>query len=135
MCEQCMTDAVLWSQVLPGWTLMRAREDSSNTKAGQYGLLRSNNPDVVWSSPPEIEPTEDVDGCDTWGTWALSARDFEALLRLRPEVGWSLVEAARGAGYDQQAHGSLAFWLWDHLAKCMKKGWPKHHGTGEEVRT
>jgi hypothetical protein len=112
---------------------MRAHQDGNMMSAGQYGLLRSNDPDVVWSGSPEIEPPEDEH--DQWLKWAVGPRAFESTLILRPEVGWDLVEAATRCGYDRGEHGSLAYWLWDHMAKRMKQGWPRHHGTGEEIRT
>ena len=130
MCEQCDTDCVMWRDVLPGWALIRARRDGRLMVAGQYGLLRSNDPDFVWDGAPQIEPPDD----GLFGEWSIGVRGFDSVLRLRPEVGWDLVEAATRCGYYRHSHGSLAYWLWDHMAKRMKQGWPVHHGTGEEIK-
>lgn len=132
MCEQCVTSCVVWRDVLPGWTLMRAQKDGNIMEAGQYGLLRCNDPDAVWTGAPQIEPPEGRPS--EWGDYVDGIGEFKEALVLRPEVGWELTKAAMERGYSSDEHGLLSFWLWDHLAKCMKQSWPRHHGTNEEVR-
>lgn len=131
MCEQCATDSLIWSQVLTGWSLMWAQKDGRHMSKRQFGLVRLNDPDVIWSGPPQIEPCEDED--NQWSKWAIEAREFGAALELPPEIGWALTEACRQAGFKPSEHGILHYWLWDHLAKEMKRRWPTNN-EGVEVQ-
>ena len=122
-----MTDATMWPDVLPGWFLIRAEKDGGIMKSGQYGLGRCNDPDIVWTGPPQIDPPEDED--NQWSRWATDARAcLTPAMRVHPMVGWRLVEAAKAAGYSLEEHGDLDLWLWDHLGKHMKRNEGVFHG-------
>lgn len=60
MCEQCLAETSMYVlgdnknyHVLPGYILVRATKNGRQMIAGNWGLVRSNDPDFVW----EITPT------------------------------------------------------------------------------
>ena len=50
---QCCTKSALYGteddcEVLPGWYLVRATVSNDGWNAGEWGLVRSNDPDFIW---------------------------------------------------------------------------------------
>lgn len=66
MCLQCMTEAEIFANslsdvhILPGYALMRATKDDypddPGWKKGEYGLVRMNDPDIVFDIKPMKKP-------------------------------------------------------------------------------
>ena len=70
MCLQCSTKAqVVLEEVIPGYTLMAATNDVPKWRKSQYGLVKRDGPDFVWSGEPILDLTdgmtdEQVDALD-----------------------------------------------------------------------
>lgn len=137
MCEQCLTDCILWSDVLPGWSLIQARHDGSEMKKGQWGLLQCNDPDFIWSGRPNEDPFAHwsewrVDNSlpeewATFETWVDQISKFEKeLLKARSiDSFFRLGHSARKAGFKDDQ--SFASWLLARLGKHIRKHQPTHH--------
>lgn len=135
MCEQCCTDAISFHNVLEGWTMIQARRDSGHMmKAKQFGLLRCNDPDIVWDECPEPDPTDGIpdeevtdEQHDLWNKWMKKVQTFHTNLKMEPSVAHELVEAAIKAGYKKDESGYFSMWLFNHLGKIVKTKQPAHH--------
>lgn len=61
MCLQCLVAPYYFGEVLPGWILIRARKDDykddpTEMAAGDWGLLRCNDPEIIWNVMPMLAP-------------------------------------------------------------------------------
>ena len=131
MCEQCCTNAVLWDEIVPGWALMLARRDGTEMKAGQWGLVRCNDPDVIFSQTPMTDPfagmTDEEIDCTVLGSELFEAANefdsgfakFSVALKFDPWVGHELIKAGISAGFDRERDGSFAFWLFHRLGQRL----------------
>lgn len=134
MCEQCAAKTLSWA-CLPGWALVFARIDGNMLKAGQWGLLRCNDPDVIFNTRPMMDPedSEALPGVKAReiSEWDEQARNFDHELKLSPEAGVALIEAAKQAGYGLMSvsidsDGSRAIeknfseWLFHRLGAVIK---------------
>ena len=98
-------------------------------KKGDWGLVECNDPTFVWTGTPLIDPTMGVDENDinnpAWASpeldlFTATVHDFDEALISSPEVGWRLYNSCVKAGYDQEKHGRLSWWLFDHLGRWLK---------------
>lgn len=122
MCEQCLVNPLMFGEVLPGWYLMRARRKSSMMEVGDWGLVRCNDPDFVWSTSPIPDPTfgltdDQINSLPDGITKEFNLRcdKFEEELYVPAYIGYLLVEAGRKVGYNQEEHGAFAYWLFHYL--------------------
>lgn len=119
MCEQCVTNSVSITTPLDkeGWVLIQATKDGHFMKKGQYGLVRMNDPDFVWTEKPYKEPNENDPALDAW---------FEAVDRFTNEFAsgplesYEIVKACIRLGYKKKIHGSFSHWLFDFLGQSIK---------------
>lgn len=139
MCMQCFTKALVWrKEILPGYKLMLARQDYQGIRRGMYGLVRSNDPDVVWEVEPITDPLAGVDTAELEDNSILWKQDsnfmqavaaFSEWLRIDPaalisgqakglciEVAYNIVDACIRSGYNKEQHGLVASWLLNHIA-------------------
>lgn len=136
MCEQCATEAVLFrinkstgveeDGPLPGYALMQATQDGLMMKAGQFGLVRCNDPDLIWTIRPIADTplTEDA--------YFEGVIVFEEELSIRHSLSWlhiapDLVQAALKVGYDRAKDGSFPHWLFNRLGAWLDTHDPIHH--------
>jgi len=126
MCEQCCAATITWPNVLPGWHLVRARRDGHEMKVRQWGLLRCNNPEFIWSTTPE------KDG-DSFNDLAKDQADhykfIAAFNKFQEEFGGTLSSSkALGDAIKEQdpyQEGSLEYWLFNHLGKFIRENKPE----------
>ncbi len=126
MCLQCLTEAtVVKEAVLPGFTLMQAQADNPLWPKGWYALVESNDPTIVFEGPLLLDPTaglteDDLDWQpalpDGYEEYDAGAQKMEPMLKCDPVTGFRLVQACMQEGFETTAHGSLAYWLLNHLA-------------------
>lgn len=126
MCEQCTASTIRLATPIPGYALLYATQKGDMMKPGDYGLVESNDPTYVFSKPtPDPVTDHDDDNDPGWdeffNTWVPNVEIFEECLKGPPEAGYRLTEACKKAGYDIQNDGRLAFWLFDHLGKCIEQ--------------
>jgi hypothetical protein len=142
-----MTEAIIWKKrVLPGYTLMRAQVDFDVMKKGMYGLVRCDDPDVIWDVEPVIDPLADISDkdvdaldrlSDLWSAHELyneRALEFAEWFRLdyerigskyknwgmHPDVAYDIIDACKQVGYDREKHGYVEFWLLNHIARFIR---------------
>lgn len=124
MCEQCSTDSLDIGEVVPGLSLFQAKKDGRHMKAGDFGLVRSNDPDVTWSFRPEPDPyegmsDEEIDRQDgvAWAAWRDKARAFslECKVQLGMTTAFRIGLLCQAAGYDATKDGRLDFWLFHRV--------------------
>ena len=137
MCEQCVVDALASKdQVIPGYYLIQARRDGNLMKKGQWGLVHCNDPDVVWSARPDIDPSigqeenaDPIPGEITWIDSMASAEEEVENSCAYIMNGWRLIESCRKAGYDPDKNGCRFFaWLFHRLGEYVRENPPIHHG-------
>ena len=130
MCQQCITEAEdVTTNLLPGYTLMRARVGSTEWPAGWFGLVRQNDPDFVFPGPLTVDPfaglsDEEINAradelAPADAVFDAAVRGLQApLATMHAVAGYELVTACQLAGYDIARDGTeIAYWLMHYLAK------------------
>lgn len=94
MCEQCMINPLYFGEVFPGYTLIKGRRESNETKLGQWGLVMVNDPSFTFT----------FDFHEQIGTrkWNDQEETLWKQLSCNPHNGWHLVAACIGAGYNPE---------------------------------
>lgn len=143
MCEQCMTDCITWPDLLPGWALIRAQKDGRLMKAGDWGLVESNDPAVVFKTAPMADPLagmsdEEIDRlAQDSEQWQAHINYFKAVdgfrreLTMPPRAGKRLVDASEAVGFDDRSDGFFDAWLFDRMGRRVAaepNGIPKTEG-------
>ena len=148
MCLQCTVEAENLGLVLPDWHLMRSTKDHPRWPIGHWGLVRSNDPDFVWSSEPTPDPLHGVPD-DQWEEWfaanagtaayertmSREPADFSAAFVCEPSVGWDLVRACITLGYDPEESGDFRQWLFSWIGIRIRDGFleePQPGTAGED---
>lgn len=135
MCEQCVVNPYYWYDVLPGWTLIRARR-KGDMDVGDFGLVRVNDPSMVWQSTPQESPTwaDTAEERDNLFDSIDMPKDFfqrvpedfyEGLTQLSTMEAYELVDAAFQKGYDRDFDGQFESWLWDYLGHIIHNVQPQ----------
>ena len=143
MCLQCLTKAVtVKKDILPGYILKKARLDyvgqgnSPSWLKGQFGLIKMNNPDFVWTNPG-VNP---IDGLtdrqinsieeSKWKRaveWMKKVEIIEKNFKDEPMICYEFIRACKKAGYRPARHGlNAVMWFVNHCAKAAKR---RKHGT------
>lgn len=132
MCEQCLIAPLVWRDVLPGWTLVRARRQGNIMEVGHWGLIEMNDPTFIWTGKPRRDPTRGMDEAQEAAYWEavtqeqldeLSAHESdvrEVFSEISPMTGWKLVDACLRAGYKPDRDGAVELWLEDRLARHIE---------------
>lgn len=125
MCEQCMAKTRIIAEALPDWLLVKASQDGDVMKAGQYGLVRQNDPDFWWTGKPIKYTGDNKDNKKFWEIVEL----LDKTLDCNPMTGYDLVRACKKAGYRPDKHGfRLASWLQNRMATVMSEKYRRKHG-------
>lgn len=139
MCEQCLAKTVLYlgpkkKEVLPGYSLVRATIDGNYMKKDEWGLVRCNDPDVIWSVTPVVDPDDGLSD-DQIGRIE-NSKEYQkqclvfdkafvnlekALNRMNFDYAIWLGVAMKKSGYNPKKHGyRSSCWLCHHIAKFLK---------------
>jgi hypothetical protein len=129
MCEQCAAATIDIAEFAPGWKLVRATQDGGRMKAGQYGLVASDDPSYLLSVVPRPAPNggviRDVDNDPAlgkaWDEWFDLAGRIDADLACDPPTGYAFVSACLEAGWDRPGSEFPLFWQWltDRLGRIL----------------
>jgi hypothetical protein len=139
MCEQCLTAPLIRHNVLPGWHLLRARREGNAMKLGEWGRVRLDNPDFIWSGRPLVDPTirmsdEEYEAYrERTGVGPVTDMDRRDRSRHLADafagrdviVAWRLVQARIKAGFDPDGRIGVLHWLDDHLARHIEANPPE----------
>jgi len=141
MCEQCQARAVTYvgpkkKNVLPNYFLVRATKNGSKMKEGDWGLVRINDPDYIWSITPLLDPDDGLSDEEiispfkdnnykedsNYKEFYKAVSNIEKSLNSGSfDKAIQLGEAMKKSGYNPHKHGyRSAFWLCDHIAKFLK---------------
>ena len=135
MCEQCNAKTAYYvgkntDEVLPGYILVRATKDGNYMRKNDWGLVRCNNPDFIWSITPVCDPLDGLSDkqIDALAKDANCCKPYEkAVKSLRKSLDSgsfdycvSLGEAMKKAGWKPEDDGWGAEWLCNYLAKFLK---------------
>ena len=132
MCEACAAECKMIGDVVPGLALVLATKTTNHTKAGDYGLVRSNGPDVVFSVKPWPDPADGLSdaevnklGRKAWascGRWFADVEVFEKAcqgqldLSTAVDIGFM----CRDAGWDRERDGKLECWLFHRMGVTLR---------------
>jgi hypothetical protein len=132
MCLQCLTNPLFFGEVLPGWSLFRARREApGEMEVGDWGLVRMDDPDIIFKTMPMLDPLEGLDTEDYNEDIKQLVREyedrverfyFETFCPMR--IGYLLIEAAKKVGFDEEGDLFFHAWLFDHIAKHIEKTEP-----------
>ncbi len=99
--------------------------------------MECNDPDFVWTLKPSKDPTfgmneEEMDRVYDTLDKVRDLKDeeyYEVLdqvqhLRCHPEIGYSLVEACKKAGWIRETHGGVWSWLVHKMAELLESKEP-----------
>lgn len=143
MCMCCSAKArTIKKDVLPGYNLLVATEDVEGSQSdrivkhrdgiglvwpkGWYALQTYNDPDLIWEPKVWPDPLKGLNAnthpkeYKLWEKWAEDVEKMEQALVLPAETGYELVKACYKAGY-RKRNGRLAYWLFDHIARQLKR--------------
>ena len=122
MCLQCLAEAVSYGEVIPGLWVSRAIKTVDHWSKDQVGLVFMNDPSFIFESEPKVMPDEE-EQFDAWTKWcdytegifmdALGFSDITSIVLL--------IEACKKAGWNQDEHGRLDFWLMEKVGKILEK--------------
>lgn len=133
MCEQCSAKTKTYGEVLPHWWLVQATQDGNMMKAGDFGLVVCNDPDYIWPAdmPPRKDPSfgmsdEEFDNMpdevgQEWDDFMEYIEKLGKRLDSDPLTGYSLVTAAKEAGWDRNKNGFLEGWLSHRMAVVVER--------------
>ena len=142
MCDQCNANPLSYGEVIPGWTLMRARQDGIEWKKDEWGLVWSNDPTFTWTSTPTPCPLFNMPEEEDQTAWfeaqpdgspeveramAYTPDDFQDAFKVDPALGYDLVVAAMTKGYDPVDGGDFHGWFFDYLGEHLKIAVPTGH--------
>jgi hypothetical protein len=136
MCEQCITKCLYYDGLfLNTYKVIKAQEDGNMMKKGDYGLVRCNDPDFVFSVEPtcplismeisdddinailEDDPVWEKDW--EWETTKAEVFDTELLQTNDLMIYFILVKAAYDCGYKIE-YGYVSRWILEKLAKFLE---------------
>jgi hypothetical protein len=133
MCEQCLAETKTFGEVIPHWWLVQATKEGWQMKPGDYGLVYMNDPDFIWPKElvPITDPTfglsdEEEEAMDAgangkWNEFIERVDKIDGNFWCEPATGYSLVNAAKEAGYDEEKHGyRLLSWLTHQMALVIQ---------------
>lgn len=130
MCLQCICQAEPLGEIVPGLLLTRATKDSSHGwKAGQFGLVRCNDPDLVWTTIPIPDPMEGMTDeqiealpHDQALDWCSEAAKFKDEVKGQLDMNTTLQIAERciAAGYNSKEDGFLEYWLFHRMGLLLQ---------------
>jgi hypothetical protein len=126
-----MAETKTYGEVLPCWWLVQATKDGHEMKAGDYGLVVCNDPDYIWSGTPRKDPSfgmtdEEFDNMSDdvgreWDDFMDYVDELRKHFNSDPMTGYSLVTAAKEAGWDRETHGFLLVWLSHRMAEVIER--------------
>lgn len=118
MCEQCSAATVTYGTVVPGVILARATAKGLSMEPGDWGLIRCNDPDVIFRGEFVKDPGDGED--DDSAFWEAFFR-FRDAFRVSPTIGWEIGEAAKSVGWDRKEEWLETF-LYDRCVELAEKG-------------
>jgi len=149
MCEQCCAKTEDYGEIFPGWYLVRATVNGMEMLTGQWGLVRTNDPEFIWTDDPtpigdlnercdklgdEDEGTPEYDEAfDAWFAWMNKAKDFGKFFQVDPDMGWRLVEEGRKVGYEPSAKPFYE-WFYDYLGVWIQNHAPSKPSSQRDFR-
>jgi len=152
MCTQCVVDAQFYlikpdgslaehDELLPGWALFQAKKPGGEMNAGDWGLVRVNDPEFVWRVDPVVDPLEgfsedeqesmfeDPEIAASIDTFVNTQDAFAAELMESVELitsAHALIESANKVGYTTES-GSFEWWLCHRLGVWIRDHAPLSH--------
>lgn len=128
MCEACIADCKTLGEVVPGLTLVRATRSFQHFKAGDYGLVQSNGPDVTWTVKPTPDLCEgltddeinDLDPKTLLLPWLNDVAQFTKACQeqLSLTTAYDIGVLCAKAGFNREEDGNLEHWLF-HRMGCL----------------
>jgi len=138
MCLQCLTESYDICEIFPGWLLARATKtyedkESKSWFKGQLGLIRLNDPDIIFSVEPIKDPAfylNEKESEKYYDENEFGMKKFDKISHLvyiinnetkcDPIVGYKLVSAAITKGYDFKQM-AFEFWLMQKMAEAVEQ--------------
>jgi hypothetical protein len=122
MCLQCCADSeLIYEDILPGFHLVRARKSFEMWNAGEYALVRMNDPDIVFSNLEEfVEDPGDNFTDEEFEKFDYALEKIDDSLFCEPKVGYQLILAAITVGYDPE-RVRFSYWLCDYVARKLNE--------------
>jgi hypothetical protein len=93
MCLQCSVNPFYFTDVLPGWDLIRARRNDDEMKMKEWGLVQCNDPSIIFKTTPILyEDNEQLDK---------AIEEFSNELICEPYIGFKLCSAFNKIEHDE----------------------------------
>jgi len=144
VCEQCSAATETLLEAVPGFKLVQATVDGCSMKAGEYGLVESNDPCMIFAVRPRPCPPEPPEGTikdDDYLAWMQEVLEFAwGFDRVRNEnmasvsqdkldvrLIWRLMNASVSVGYQPHlgteygidGDGDFWCWLFDRIGRLL----------------
>lgn len=131
MCEQCCASTICIGELVPGWFLVLATKDGAVMKAGNYGLLRINDPDFIFTVKPvkdkfyhlsdeEINHLPLVDFLSNTRKLGEVHYSIYDSLKCSPEIGYKLYCSCIKTGYKED-DDTLEYWLINKMGQMIEE--------------
>lgn len=130
MCEQCCVAALQFGKVLPGWYLIRARRKGNHMQEGDWGLVRQNDPDFIWTTKPVKDKSNPkskaAERHDTnfYRELAKFENEFIGTLDAAAHLGMSIERKTKMKKKRRNVRLRYVHWLFNHLAERIEKSTP-----------
>ncbi|MFA6235559.1 MAG: hypothetical protein WC824_15425 [Bacteroidota bacterium] len=127
-------DAIEYGEIVPGWTLIRAKRDGLEMKTDQWGLVWQNGPSFIWTPDPKEDPCEgrSEDEIDNFTTeqdaeteiFMDLAETFMTEIRHSQGADFRMIErlvlSCREAGWDESCE-TIELWLFSRMGRVIQK--------------
>lgn len=134
------SDEIGWGEIIPGVYLVQAGETPGDSykgdngiemSEGRFGLTISNDPCIVFSTPPVIDILEGVQKPINYEKWnreffSIAEAWEKELIGSIYDIGY-IYTACIKAGWEQKRDGNIGLWLSNRVAKYLReKKYPDH---------
>lgn len=141
MCEQCMAKTLQVGEICRGFCLVKATQDGFEMKKGDYGIVRCNDPDIIFpeSLKPFPDPSFEKEDDDS----ELSMKfvdlvvEFGKYLVGNLAFGHEFYTSCMESGYDPDKHGHVDWWVVHKIGKLIyefdkyMEGFKNRHSIGK----
>lgn len=125
MCEQCAAKTLLVGEISKGFCLVKATRDGFEMKRGDYGIVRCNDPDIIFpeSLKPFPDPSFEKEGDDSELSMKFIdlVEEFSKYLIGNLDFGHDFYMSCEESGYEPGKHGYIDWWIVHRIGELVCK--------------
>jgi hypothetical protein len=122
----CSANVIYFGEFIKGWHLVRARKNGRVMKKRDWGLVRANDPEFIFSTIP----VKDHDSDSKHNKFLDELVKFIPEIKNTPGMGYKLVEAFTSQNKYKRTDPYFEYFLFDYLAKFIQKAKASYRKSG-----